>query len=35
MSLLDELEKCCSEQDLERTFMLISKIVPEWKRSHE
>ena len=33
MSLLDELEKRCSEQDLERTFMLISKIVPEWKRS--
>jgi len=35
MPLLDELEKCCSEQDLENTFSLISKIVPEWKRFNE
>jgi len=35
MPLIDQLNESCSDQDLEKSFKLISKIVPEWRRSYE
>ncbi len=35
MPLLDKLEQCCNKQELEKSFKLISEIVPEWKKYYE
>ena len=35
MPLIKKLEQYCDKQELEKSFKLISEIVPEWKKSYE
>ena len=35
MPLIEKLEQYCDKQELEKSFKLISEIVPEWEKSYE
>ena len=35
MPLIKKLEQYCEKQELEKSFKLISEIVPEWEKSYE